>query len=299
MARSIVFGANGYLGRHLVKALIEANFDVDAYGIEAESADNIPNYKYLDCVDIAALEKIDLQVDLIFIFAGMTGTFSGFEDYQRFLQVNDLVLLNILNAVRKSNSKARLVFPSTRLVYKGVENTPLIETDEKEAKTIYAQNKLSCESYLHMFSDIFNINYTIFRICVPYGNLLSNDYSYGTIGFFLKKAQLGENITLYGNGQLKRSFTHVGDIVALMLSAVRHKGSIGQIYNIGSEDNLSLKDVALMIADKYNLRLNFIDWPAEALAIESGDTIFDDSKLKSLIDVKYRYNLTSWVNSLD
>ena len=116
--------------------------------------------------------------------------------------------------------------------YKGIEKTPLIETAEKQAKTLYAQNKLSCESYLNMFANAFGMEYTTFRICVPYGNIFGDDYSYGTIGFFLKMAQSGKNISLYGDGSLMRTFTHVEDITNAIITTVSRPESVNEVYNL-------------------------------------------------------------------
>ena len=87
--------------------------------------------------------------------------------------------------MRKAKSTAKIVFPSTRLVYKG-KDEPLLENDTKEFKTIYSINKYACEQYLKMYSDVFDIRYCIFRICVPYGSLLDGVSSYGTAEFFIE-----------------------------------------------------------------------------------------------------------------
>lgn len=64
------------------------------------------------------------------------------------------------------------------------------EDDEKETKTIYAVNKIACENLLYAYRQNFDIPYTIFRICVPFGNMFSDDYSFGTIGFLSVKHQM-------------------------------------------------------------------------------------------------------------
>jgi len=191
----------------------------------------------------------------------------------------------------------RIIYPSTRLVYKGIKNTPLKEGFEKESKTIYAKNKINCERILNDYQLQHKIDYTIFRICVPYGNLLGENYSYGTIGFFINKAIKGENITIYGDGSLKRTFTHVSDISEAIIKGIEHEQTKNKIYNIGSNDSLSLLEVANLVAKKYKVGVVFVDWPEEALKIESGDTIFNDEKLQKDINYKYKYSIKDWIEN--
>tara|TARA_R110001592_G_scaffold156341_4_gene386759 strand:- start:2349 stop:3245 length:897 start_codon:yes stop_codon:yes gene_type:complete len=298
MQKSIVFGANGYLGRHMVHFLQNNGHQVVASGSKNESIDNFPDYIKADITTLKDFEKLDFDVDYIFVFAGLTGTSAAFDEPDKFTDANEKGLLNILNRHRKLNSKARIIFPSTRLIYKGVKNTFLNEEAEKEALTIYAQNKLSCESYLNMYASNFNIDFTIFRICVPYGNMFSDDYSYGTIGFFLNKAKNKQNITLYGKGEVKRTFTHVEDICEIIIKTINESKSKNNTYNIGSNDNLSLFDAAKLVGSKYNVGIDFIEWPKAAFLIESGDTLFSDKKIQEDINYRYKNNLCTWLENI-
>jgi UDP-glucose 4-epimerase len=295
MKKAIVFGANGYLGRHIANFLKTNNIEFIPVGNSVNSIDGFENYEQVDITQSQQIVKIDFDVDFIFVFAGLTGTNIGFEQYHKFIDVNENGLLNILKYHTDSKSKARIVFPSTRLVYKGVKDTPLTEISEKEALTVYAQNKIACEGYLKMYQNYFNIDYTIFRICVPYGNLMDDTYSYGTLGFFLNKAKNQENISLYGDGTQKRTFTHVNDIIEAIFKTLTSKKSINNVYNIGSNDDLSLLEVANLVANKNGVGVDFVEWPENALKVESGDTIFDDNKLKQEIGYTYKKSLESWI----
>lgn len=193
--------------------------------------------------------------------------------------MNESGLLIFIEALRKSGAKARILFPSTRLVYKGIAGLPLKEEAEKLPLTIYAVNKLSCECYLNAYRNAFGINYTVFRICIPYGSLMEGESSYGTIGFFEGNAKKGNPIFVYGDGSLMRTFTHVEDISRIMLQTALSDQTNGKIFNIGGE-TLSLLDAASVIAEKYAVPVRFQEWPADAATIESGDTIFDSSAIE-------------------
>lgn len=293
---AIVIGSNGYIGRNIVyylKTVVKEDHLVCA-DIHDSSVDGGLIYHKIDITDLNDLNKLDLDVDYIYMFSGLTGTWDGFENYDKFIAINETGLLNLLTAYRKQASKARIIFPSTRLVYKGERKQPLKEEDEKDPKTIYALNKVMCESILKIYHEVFAVNYTVFRICVPYGHLCPGAGSYGTIDFFLSKARDKQHITLYGDGEAFRTFTHVEDICSKVVAAVQKDESNGQIYNIGGE-NRSLLDVANAIALKYGVRLEHIPWPDNALKIESGDTLFDASKLERLTSPIYRHSIDNWL----
>ncbi len=299
MKNAILFGANGYLGRHIAYFLKQENISFLAVDHLPSSVDGHLNYLQLDVLDQEGISAIGFDVDYIFAFAGLTGTEIGFDQYEKFIQVNEVGLLNILNHHKESSSSARIIFPSTRLVYKGVKDTPLVEESVKEALTIYAQNKLACENYLHMYQNYYGIDYTVFRICVPYGNLLDNNYSYGTIGRLLSKAAKGEDLTLYGDGELKRTFTHVEDISRIIIQSLSSDATRNQTYNIGSNDNLSLLEVAKLVATLKKVEVKFIQWPDNALKIESGDTILNGNKFLGDMPYHYKHSVQEWIKSVN
>lgn len=298
MKKSVVFGANGYIGRHLVYYLNKQGQQVLASDVAQTSIDDHQKYVPIDITNANAVAALDFDVDYIYCFGGLTGTNVGFDKYKDFVEVNEIGLLNILNHHRNSKSKARIVFPSTRLVYKGQQDVFLKEDDQKEALTIYAQNKLSCEEYLKQYATNFNIDFTIFRICVPYGNVFDDKFSYGTVGFFLNKAKNNEIITLFGKGELRRTFTHVEDICNAIFATLKQVSSKNNIFNIGSNDNLSLLEVASFFAEKYKVEITFNSWPESALKIESGDTIFNDDKLITTTKFEYQHSIKKWIENL-
>ena len=291
-----VIGANGYIGKHIVSYL-QRHYDVnvDSYDIVAEC--DLPNYHKVDLTDKESIKGLNLDLDYIFMFAGLTGTYNGFNEYEKFISINELGLLNLLDAIKNSEYRPKVIFPSTRLVYKGVDKS-LKEDDLKECKTIYAANKLACEGYLQAYHDSFDIPYTIFRICLPYGNLLSTDYSFGTVGFFIRQAKAGKDITLYGGGNIKRTFTHMEDLCYQIIEGSFHHESNGQTYNVGGE-TLSLHDAAEIIAAKYGIKVTEIPWPERDLRIESSHTYFDDTKIRSLLRNMNPYKkLSDFTNDL-
>lgn len=283
--RCAIVGSEGYIGRNMAYFLEKMGADVTCYDLK-EVTTTVHNYKFVDITNMSSLENIDLNVDYLFLFSGMTGTYAGFDKYEQFVSVNELGLLNLLTAIRNSAFRPHIIFPSTRLVYKG-KNEPLKETDELEAKTVYAANKLASEQLLHAYQCSFDIKYTIFRICVPYGNLLGMDYSYGTIGFFLNQALHKKQILLYGKGEIKRTFSHIYDLCNQIYKTIISESGVNDIFNVGGE-SFSLYEVATCIAERSGASVDFVEWPDRDFKIESGDTYFDDRKIKNVVG-EYQY----------
>ena len=298
MKRIAVLGANGYIARNLVYVLKRdySDYELMLYGCENESIDGEKNYTIVDMTNRNSVKKIDLSCDIVFMFVGRTGSVNGFDEYDSFIDTNEKTLLNLLSEYRSQNSKARIIYPSTRLVYKG-DFKPQNEESEKEFKTIYAINKYACEQYLEQFHRVYDVQYTIFRICIPYGTLVPKASSYGTAEFMLKKATKGENISLYGDGSVRRTLTYIEDLCICLIEGALSSKCANQIFNIGGED-YSLKEMAELISKKYGVGVDYVQWPNIASKIESGDTVFDESKLCKILGNTNRYKFSDWINNI-
>ncbi len=282
--KSIVLGANGYVGRHLTSYLKSINQNVISYDYLIDKSNSM-DIVHFDITNIEDLKRINWEIDYVYIFSGLTGTKISFDKYENFIQVNEIGLLNVLNAIKKLKKKPKIIFPSTRLVYKGSELL-LDENAEKETNTIYALNKLTCEKILEMYQKTFGINYSIFRICIPYGSHF-NEYSFGTISFMMDQAKKTGEITLFGDGRLKRTFTHIDDLCEQIVTTSLCKSTNNETFNIGGV-TYSLREVAEYICKATNAKISYHPWPETDLIIESGSTIFDDKKIKKYFKKEYK-----------
>lgn len=304
MAKKVVIiGANSYIARNVYFVLKKYNqqmaaegkqvYEIKRYGRAQQSPDDEAGYVQADICRDSDFAKFDLDCDVIFMFVGKTGAANGFDDYDTFIDVNERSLLNLIFLMRQQHSRAKLVFPSTRLVYRG-KAEPQKEDASKEFKTIYAMNKWSCENYLRQYHTVFGIDYVIFRICLPYGTLVRGASSYGTAEFMLSKAMQGENITLYGDGRQRRTLTYIRDLVDILITGGMSDVCKNDVFNVGGED-YSLREMAELIAAKLGVQVVSIPWPQVALSIESGDTIFDASKLESVLGIQAQMHFADWV----
>jgi len=298
--RCAIVGANGYLGTQMKNLLSRLGVKLDLYDIQDDSSAREDGlcYQKLDITDDMSWKNFNVDVDVIYYFAGLTGTSAGFKNPLQYIQVNECGLIRLCESVLSSPvaSRPRIIFPSTRLVYKGAE-IPLVETAEKQTKTLYAVNKLACEGLLYAYRNAYGLDYVIPRICVPYGNIEDNQHSYGTLGFFLKQFNEKRTVKLYGNGAQRRTFTHVLDLCYVLMRLAKASGISGEIYNIGGEDK-SLCSLAEQISAYGTGSVSFVPWPDLELKLESGSTVFDDSKLLKLIPNYLTRNLSDEIGLL-
>lgn len=292
--RIAVIGANSYIARNLIYTNSQyANSELRLFGYESDFIDQSGEYTQIDVMSLDDMKSAIRDCDLIYFFVGKTGTLQGFDIPETFLDVNEKSLLCLLNACRAVNPGVKIVFPSTRLVYAGSPNE-LQESAPNCFLTPYAIQKYACEQYLQMYYNMFQINYVILRICVPYGTLVHPVSSYGTIDFFLKQAKEQKRITLYGDGRQRRTFTYIEDLCRVLWGVGLDQRCGHDVYNVGGE-TLSIRDVARKIADVYGAEIVELPWPPESEKVESGDTIFNAEKLEDILGPFHKSTINAWL----
>lgn len=296
----LITGSNGYLGSHVAEKLIRDGNNVILSDISNSSIIDCSCYIQDDLLKPKSLIKILKDIDIIFFFTGRTGPANdSFMNPHEFIVGNEVTLTNLLKEVRKLKKKPRIIFPSTRLIYQGSEKSSIDEDSKLEAKTVYAVNKIACENYLDLYQRCFGISYTIFRISLPYGSYVkSNKISHGVMSFLLDKAQKGEDLSIFGSGEQRGTFTHINDLVnMLLLGSFTHK-TINKTYNIGGKNILNMQEVINAISIKYNVNASKVPWPDIYFFAEHGDIIFNSSKLKEEIDYDYKYDFFEWLERI-
>lgn len=290
--KCMVLGAGGYIGRHLTTALRAQGHEVLAMPSRSASGGD-----RVDICEPNSLAHITWAVDLVFMFAGVTGTTASFNNHEAYVDSNEVGLLNVLESIRRSGHRPRVVFPSSRLVYKGA-HSPLPESATLEAKTVYAANKIACEFHLRAFSNAFDIPHTIFRICVPYGNSQGREYSFGTVGNFIRQALETGRISLFGDGSLRRTFTHIDDLCSVVALGSASTDFENQTFNVPGQD-LSLLEAAELTAERLGAVIEFKPWPPFDLRIESGSTVFDGTKARSRLRPIEARSMAEWASMID
>lgn len=284
MKKFTIIGANSNLARNFICFLEDKNVELKLYDVQDCHFDGREGYSRINFLDMDEVKKIDFDCDAAFVFSGVTGAERSVKETNLFIDVNEKVLVNILNAVKECGSKCRLVYPSSRLVYKDGVGAHK-ETDPLEGKSVYALNKIFAEKYIEIFSATFGLEYTIFRIAIPFGELNSSAQKYGIVSKLLEQGEKGK-ITLFGDGGGVRTFTHIRNICEALYYGCDKEETSNGIFNIGGCAYTFL-ELAKLISEKTGGKIDFIEWPENAYKVEVLNGNLDSSRLDSILDIKY------------
>lgn len=281
-----IIGANSSIARNFVYYLKDLDVQLDLYDIQEESLDNEKNYRKLDFLNENDIQQINLDCDAVYVFAGLTGAEKSFARSSAFIDANVKLLINLLEEHVRQNSNARIVYPSSRLVYKNIDR-PLTETDTLEGRSIYAVNKISAEHFIKLFNQIYGVDYTIFRIAIPFGVLNPNAHEYGIVASLYNQALKNGEITLFGDGSGIRTFTHIEDLCNILYRSASMEEMKNEIFNIGG-CTYSLSQIASMQARKTGARICYLPWPSNTQKMDVENGCLDSGKLRKILDINYR-----------
>jgi hypothetical protein len=150
------------------------------------------------------------------------------------LEINGKSQLMVLEAVRKGNPELKIVYAGTRQVYGKPQYLPVDEKHPLQPTDVNGINKISGEMYHLVYHSVYGIRASSLRLTNTYGERqLVRHNRQGFIGWFMRKAVLGEEIEVYGDGSQKRDFNHVDDVVDAFLRAGALPAADGRVFNLG------------------------------------------------------------------
>lgn len=286
--RILILGGLGFIGKNLYETLSRQGHSVTLVADVVDESDSFltadvkKNLVRGSILDGKFMEGLVEGFDVIYSLAGRSGASDSIRDPYSDLDRNLKGHLNILEACRKKNTSAILVFPSSRLVYGKPMHNPVSEQHPLNPESIYAIHKLTVEHYYLLYQRLYNIKSIILRISNPYGPYQKfGSNNYGILNWFIHKALTGEEIEIYGEGNQKRDFLHIDDLVAVLTSCITSSSMFGKIYNIGYGQGISVRDtVNLIVENVPGAKVRFKPWPEMDRKIETGDYISDISLIK-------------------
>jgi UDP-glucose 4-epimerase len=284
----IILGGLGFIGRNLYNRISNDNYDVTVLADRVDDAQVLDEDLKKNLVQGSILDKEFMEntlrdYDVIFSLAGSSGASDSIKNPYLDLDTNLRGHLNILEACKKNNRNALLIFPSSRLVYGKPEINPVSESHPLRPESIYAIHKLTTEQYYLLYNRLYNINCIILRISNPFGPYQKfGGNHYGILNWFVHKALVDKAIEVYGDGNQKRDFMYVDDLTGLLKLAIDNKTMVGNIYNVGYGKGIALKEAAKIIAQHVpGTKISFKPWPEIDQKIETGDYISDINLLKN------------------
>ena len=264
--KALVTGGAGFIGSNLVDRLIADGHEVTVIDNESSDAHDhfywnpaAKNYKY-DINDYTMVRKLYEGVDTVFHLAAEARIQPCIVDPLKAVEANMLGTASVLQCARVCGVK-RVIYSSTSSAY-GLKNTPpLVETMPNDCLNPYSVSKTGGEELCKMYSKLYGLETIIFRYFNVYGERQPVRGQYApVIGIFLRQQAAGEAMTIVGDGEQRRDFVHVSDVVDANIKASQFTPSTtnhslstdtvwewGQVYNIGTGTNHSVNEIAALV----------------------------------------------------
>jgi len=194
------------------------------------------------------------------------------------VQSNVVGSLNLLDGCRRLGVRKVVFISSGGVIYGIPRQVPIREDHPTDPVCSYGITKLAVEKYLALFDYLHGVRYTIFRSANPYGERQNPEGKQGAVAVFLAKAARGEDIEIWGDGEVVRDFFYISDLVDACLSAIDRPGSDG-IMNIGSGEGVSLNNLLSAIKEVTGSDIRIKYTPARKLDVPVN--VLDISRAKS------------------
>jgi len=233
--RTLVTGGAGFIGSHLVDALLARGDEVHVVdNLSTGSRENLAASAELHEIDIrdAALEELvaRLRPEVVFHLAAQADVGTSVERPAFDADVNVVGTVHVLEGARAAG--ARVVFASSGGAIYGECERPAREDDEPQPLSPYAASKLAGEVYLATWNRLYGAAHVTCRFANVYGHRQLPTLEGGVIAIFLDRLRDGQDTEIFGDGNQTRDFVYVGDVVSAVLAAAA--SDLGGVYNVGS-----------------------------------------------------------------
>jgi len=243
--RALVTGGAGFVGTNLVKRLLKDSHQVVSFDdYSTGSKDNrLDGCTYIDIDITESFTDWVEEFDVIFHLAALPRIKPSFENPKGVCDVNVVGTQNVLEYAKKTETP--VIYAGSSSFWGGVYKNP------------YTFSKWQGEELCKMYEMIYGLNVTICRFYNVYGDYMAKGGEYRTaLSIFLEQYKNGEPITVTGDGEQRRDFTHVDDIVDAMMKVVQ-LNKWGNVYELGRGENHSINELAEMFYDGHNI--SYID----------------------------------------
>jgi len=299
--RVLVWGACGFVGRHLVSELCARGRRVSVLTRERTRYPATAWETEVDWYELAGEAVSDARViaaavadvDVVYDLAGSTGAVQSNRDPLDSLQRNNVALLQVLEAIRLEGRRPRVVLASSRLVYGKPVTLPVDEDHPLAPESIYAAHKLCCEHYLRVYAAQGLLSYTIARISNAYGpDAQWTTRPHGMVNAFVRQAVAGTPIRLFGDGSQLRDLIYVADLVDVVIACGEMPAAADVTLNVGTGVGVSLREMAeRIVAMAGGPAVEFVPWPADFAMVETGDYVTNPTRLHRILGVLPRWTI--------
>ena len=269
----LVTGGAGFIGSHLVEALIGRGHRVrviDDLSTGRDSNLRVSGRKAAfqrgDCADEAAARKACRGIDAVFHLAAMPSVTRSVKDPLLSHRTNATATLTMLVAARDAGVK-RFVYAGSSAVYGDSPKLPKVESMPTRPLSPYGLGKLTGEHYVRLFASLYGMQTLTLRYFNVFGPRqdASSPYS-GVISLFVTALLSGRRPVIFGDGRQTRDFTYIANVVDANLRALKAKGLRGQAVNVATGQRIGLLDLHRALSRELG-----VDLPPQYRPARAGD----------------------------
>jgi len=269
--KALVTGGAGFIGSHLVEALVSAGSRVAV--VDNLASGRLANLAHLqdyiefhqnDIRQLKTLLKVAQACDVVFHLAAVVAVQQTIDDPVGSAMVNEIGTINVLEAARRNNVQ-RLVLASSCAVYGDDPRLPKNETMPPVPASPYAVHKLAAEHHARVYGELYGLKTTSLRFFNVFGPRQdpASPYS-GVISIFMARAIADQAPVIFGDGNQSRDFVYVKDVVKALILAANSNDSAGKPLNIGTGTSVSINRLWDLIASQAGRQLAPAYAPARA-----------------------------------
>jgi UDP-glucose 4-epimerase len=255
MARFLVTGGAGFMGSHLVDALLKRGHLVRVLDdLSSGSRKNLPErieFWHADVTDPAVIEEAFDRVDACFHLAAIASVTRSNHEWRRTHQVNLTGTINIFDQARRLRPRREIpvIYASTAAVYGDCSEVPICEASPTAPLSAYGADKRACELHARVAGAVHGIpsvGLRFFNLYGPRQNPCSH-YS-GVITLFADRLLRGEPVEIFGDGEQVRDFTYIGDAVSALLRAPIAARTTAPVFNVCTGTGTTVRSLAETMA---------------------------------------------------
>jgi len=298
----LITGGLGFIGSNLAHTCLRLGAKVTIYDcLDPRSGGNLFNVKsiksnvQLILNDIRNFEGVCAAVvdqDIIFTCAAFTSHPNSMKEPFIDIDVNCKGMTNILEATKRFNKTAKIVHVGTSTQVGNMLHEPVTEMHPEFPVDIYSANKVAQEKYVLIYAKAYGMRTTVVRLANNFGprsNIKSPDF--GFMNYFIGLGLKNKEICVFGEGGQKRTVSFIDDSVAALILAADSEESNGRVFFGVSDNQCTVFDIATAISKVIGGSVKKIPWPKDREAIEIGDAIISNKKIKSSLQWEPRFDL--------
>lgn len=302
--RVLITGGLGFIGSNLVHQCLKLGAAVTIYDcLDPRSGGNMYNVQEIrDHVQVALNDirnfegvcSAILNQDILFNCAAYTSHPNSMREPLIDIDVNCKGVINILEAARRFNSEVKIVHVGTSTQIGKMHFSPVTELHPEFPVDVYSANKSASEKHVLIYGGAYGLKTTVIRLANVFGprsNIKSSDF--GFINYFIGLALQGKELTVFGDGKQLRNISYVDDCVAALVLAAMDDKSNGQVFFAVSDKQYNVAEIAQTLVENIGGTARFVEWPPDRKAIEIGDAVISNEKIKTTLKWNPQFDLQS------